>query len=332
MAIFTGFDAINRDAPIAEQMPIQCIGNNPAVIDGRGGGNAIRISDGSYLYISSQDRHKGHYVAVGAALRVHGSSKSSLTLIGAHTQQTASPDTPSVTFGLFIQDGWIYATGRAGRTAIRQYVENEWFYVEIRFEVSAFSSSAPMLSSIYIDGIEVYSSNHQYSLAETQACSFIAQSTLDVTIDVDDLYFERKYQNTSSTIPVLASGKISCLALTETKSNDWAVTGAATANAALSDNDDATYISSDGGATGVYQIDSNVSQLYGININVRGKTDTNGVTAVSIVKDGQVMSNEQAIGLKSALSTATLQDVSRTDGTKIWTDVIKSGAQIKVTT
>lgn len=336
MATFTGFDAINRTEPLIDQMPISCIGiENATVIDGRGGGNAIRLTDGAYMYtaaIDSADENEGHYVACGAAFKINGpDSPFDLIIMGIEISRILTPNNPMPEFALTLQKNWLMAKTRGSATPIRQVIKNEWFYVELRFEIPKYSASTPMTSSIHIDGQVVASAKVQHTGVSGYACVFAAQSNSDATIDIDDFYFERKYNNASSTIPILASGKISCLPLTATRSNEFTVAGS-NAHSALSDNDDATYISSDVAASAVFDVSNNVSQVYGLNVNVRGKTANNGVASITVEQNGNALTSEFSVGLKSNLTTTTISDLSKNDGTKIWTESIKNGIQIKVTT
>lgn len=331
MATFTGFDAINRNAPLIDQMPVSCIGiENATVIDGRGGGNAIRLTNGSRFYLPSPDKSAQHFVAAGAAIRINGDVADESIVLGVGMSKALDPASVAIYFGLVIKNGWLTFKHDTQYTVIKQSMKNEWMYIELRFKKTLHSSGAR--SSIFIDGIEVASAAISAGQGSWFVSAIIAQSSSNLTLDVDDVYFERQQVESSITIPILASGKISCLPLTATCSNEFAITGS-NAHSALSDNDDATYISSDVAASAVFDVSNNVSKVvFGINANLRGKTSKNGVVTVAIEQNGVAVCNEQIIGLNSQLNTATLTDLTRSDGTKIWTDILKNGVQIKVTT
>ena len=339
--IFTGFDSINPTADIATQIPEFYVVNEAslAIVSGRNNdGQALQTTNGAYLEYRLQNTSYNRSVSVGASFEYTNATSNNVLIQVQHAttpaisenHETHSVGAPAV---LYVKDGYLWVSLSRSHERLVKLAENERAYIEIRFYWKGGNDSSDGRSSyICVNGLIVFDLGClSYGYSPLNTSVYLASAPNNMQIDIDDVYIEYFNSSQRAIVPILASGKISNLSLA-TVSNTFSVTGTS-ADAAISDNSDATYINSIQPAEAVFSVDkNNVPDIYALQLSTRAKSSTSGVTTLSL-EDGKGVDicPESTIGFTNVLSNYTLPSVLSSNPSTI-TDKIKSGATLRIKT
>ena len=337
--VFTGFDSIDPTADIAAQVPELVMVNDASisVVGGRNNdGQALQTTNGAYLEYGLLGLSHNRTVSMGASFKYTNAASNNILIqvcnaespLISSNHEAGYSQPPAV---LYVKDGFLWVSLSSGLTErLIAFADNERAYIELRFfwEPGNYTGQS---SYIYVNGLKVFDLGCLRYIGNTKrTVVYLALAPSNMQIDIDDVYIET-YDTKGGVIPVLASGKISSLALT-TASNTFSVTGTS-ADAAISDNSDATYINSIQPAEAVFSVDkNNVPDIYALQLATRAKSSTSGVTTFSLEDSkGVDICPESTVGFTNVLSNYTLPSVLSSNPSTI-TDKIKSGATLRIKT
>ena len=340
--VLDGFDSLTSDAPLSQQLPGFVLHGeeNISLVAGRNNkGKALKLTNGAYLeyYINGNDSYD-RTVNFGCAFRYTKKTDNNIlvyvcnsgvpSISTDHETQWLKSNGIAV---LYAKDGflWMARPSPGNHFKLAKFPENQYAYIELRFAWEYRTDGWTPHSKVYMNGQELATLGQlSYGYSKSFVSVYIGRSMQDMTIELDDLYIESYTSATNGSVPVLASGSVSDLALT-VESNTFSVTGESV-ESALSDDSDATYISSNEPAEVVFNVERNVPQIYGIQMAARGKSETSGVTSFSLVDNtGSNIIVAQNIGFPASLTNYYLSPSTANSTT---TDKIKAGAKFKVRT
>ncbi|MCX2788335.1 hypothetical protein [Vibrio sp. Sgm 5] len=341
--VIDGFDSLTNDAPLSQQLPGFVLHGeeNISLVAGRNNkGKALKLTNGAYLeyYIDGGGLYN-RTVNVGCAFRYTKKTDNNVLLYVCNSaspsistnHETQSLGNSTGIAVLYAKDGFLWAArpGANNQFKLAKFPENQYAYIEVRFAWENNADSRTPLPKVYMNGQELTAfSRLDYGHSKKFVSVYIGRGMQDMTMELDDLYIESFTSATNGNVPVLASGSVSDLALT-VESNTFAITGESV-ESALSDDSDATYISSNEPAEVVFNVERNVPQIYGIQMAARGKSETSGVTSFSLVDNaGNNILAEQNVGFPASLTNYYLSPSTANSTT---TDKIKAGAKFKVRT
>lgn len=340
--VLEGFDSLTNEVPLSQQLPGFVLHGEESIslVTGRNNqGKALKLTNDAYLEyqfhnVSSYSRT----ISAGAAFKYANKAANNILMyvcnsdapsISTNHETNGLSNTKGVAV-LYVKDGFLWMDRPYNlRSKLAALPENQHVYIEVRFAWEYRSDNYTPSSYVYMNGQRVAVISRLDFGSGTQYVSvYIGRATQGMTIEVDDLYIEEYTTATKINIPVLASGKISDLALT-VESNTFAVTGESV-ESALSDDSDATYISSNDPAEVVFNVSRNIPQIYGIQMTARGKSETSGVTSFSLVDStGNNIIAEQNVGFPASLTSFYLSPSIASSDTN---NKIKAGAKFKVRT
>lgn len=341
--IFTGFEEINPSLSIPSQIAELELINKPSisVVAGRNNeGQALRTTSGSYIQCRLPTRSSKRAVEIGAAFKYTNETSNNVLLQVCHANTPAlSTDhetQPSAHVAvIYIKDGYLCATHKGRNKQLIKLTENEYTYVEIRFYFCNYARVYATSSAIFVNGLNVLDMGKiESSSSIYDTVVYFASAPGKMQIDIDHFYmFTDDVNIKSRKLPILASGKISTLALSAI-SNTFSVTEKnADIAQALSDNSDDTYISSKVAADAVLGVhDTNVSNAYALKMGARGKSSTAGVAVLSLEDSkGKDILTENAVAFTRSLSNYSFPaEVSV--NSKETADKINSGALLRIKT
>ncbi|GIC79490.1 hypothetical protein [Moritella sp. F3] len=341
--IFTGFEEVNPSLSIPSQILELELINTPSisVVAGRNNeGQALRTTNGSYIQCRLPTQSSKRAVEIGAAFKYTNETSNNVLIQVCHaTEPTLSTDheaQPSAHVAvIYIKDGYLCVAYKGSNKQLIKLTENEYTYVEIRFYFCKYADVYAISSAIFVNGLNVLDMGRiESSSSIYDTVVYFAAASGDMQIDIDHLYMFTDDSNLKNQyLPILASGKISTLALS-TVSNTFAVTENNTDVAlALSDNSDDTYISSTLPADAVLSVnDSNISNVYALKMATRGKSETTGVTVLSLEdSNGKDILRENAVAFTRGLSSYSFPAEVSTNS-KTTADKINSGALLRIKT
>ncbi|EMD1175071.1 hypothetical protein VP758_001587 [Vibrio harveyi] len=341
--VLEGFDSLTNEAPLSQQLPGFVLHGEESIslVTGRNNqGKAIKLTNDAYLeyQFHNESSHK-RTISAGAAFKYANKAANNILMYVCNSD-VPSISTDHETNGLshhntgvavlYVKDGFLWMERRSNvRSKLAALPENQYVYVEVRFAWEYRPSYYAPTSYVYMNGQQLAAMPKLDFGSGTKYVSvYIGRAPQGMTIEVDDLYIEEYTSAINSNIPILASGKISDLALA-VESNTFAVTGESV-ESALSDASDATYISSNDPAEVVFNVSRNIPQIYGIQMAARGKSETSGVTSFSLVdSSGNNIIAEQNVGFPASLTSYSLSASIASSDTN---NKIKAGAKFKVRT
>ncbi|WP_045410150.1 hypothetical protein [Vibrio jasicida] len=316
-----GFDSVvGTGDSINKQLPTQFQIVNPegaSIVPGRLTGKALRLTNGAYLDFKSNGNSKGYVIYTGCAFKASNVEGEQHLVQISHTYggSYAPPYEEGNSYKsgdafLVINNGNI-CLGDQNRTSLFPIVPNVYYYIELRHQMSTnrYNGSNPYVE-VWINGINVHKTqqSYVYGSSSVSLALYWGFNSVVTGLDIDDLYFLYYATNSSypqtysdSYMPILAGGKINSIDLVSTQSNTFAVEGAATANEALSDANEATYISSQTAAEAVLNFDRNIGQVFSADLVVRGSSNTDGVLSM-VMSDStgaDISGSKQTISLSS---------------------------------
>lgn len=343
-----GFDSIiGTDFEL--QLPNELKVINPvgaSIVDGKQEGKAIRLTNGAYLQFNAITVSPGYIVYAGCSFKfqdvIPAQELAQISLYSSHRMPYKHTDGVSVYDVLvFIKDGQlIYRRGSDNRPLIT-IRPNQYYYLEFRHQYnSSYSSGREPYVEIWLNGIllhriKQYEANYQDYLA----MHFGSNTTLG--LDIDDLYIFHNTGNyysghtySDNLMPILASGKVKTISVVNTQSNTFDVTGAASAHDALSDNDDASFISSNEAAEASLNFDTNVGRFFSASLKVRASSESDGVitTLMSDSTGAEIAGSKQTVALGVENKTLVFPLLTSAQGGEELAAKIKAGSTLKVTT
>ncbi|RZP88963.1 hypothetical protein [Vibrio vulnificus] len=341
--VLDGFDSLTNDAPLSQQLPGFVLHGeeNISLVAGRNHkGKALKLTNGAYLeYHINGNGSYDRTVNFGCAFRYTKKTDNNVLVYVCNSSlpsistdhETRYLDNGSGIAVLYAKDGFLWAArpGANNQFKLAKFPENQYTYIEVRFAWERTTDGYTPHSKVYMNGQELVTFGQlSYGYSKSYVSVYIGRGMQDMTMELDDLYIESYTSATNGSVPVLASGSVSDLALTA-ESNTFSVTGESV-ESALSDDSDATYISSNEPAEVVFNVERNVPQIYGIQMAARGKSETSGVTSFSLVDNaGANIIGEQNVGFPATFTNYYLSPSTANSTT---TDKIKAGAKFKVRT
>lgn len=346
-----GFDSIvgNGDS-INQQLPVPFQIINPdgaSIVAGRQTGNALRLSNGAYLQCQVAGNSRGYFIYSGCAFKASDAKTEQALVQISHGGSYAPPYGNSSSYKagdafLVIKNGNI-CLGDTNRTPLFSIVPDVYYYIELRhqFSTNRYNGGEPVVE-IWVNGVKAHQATMSsvYGSWITLAMYWCAGS-LASGIDIDDLYVlyfstnsSYAHSYTDNYMPILAGGKINTIKLTSTQSNTFTVEGAATAHEALSDTNEATYITSQHAAEAALGVDPNIGKVFAANLVVRGSSDTEGVlsTLLTDSSGADISGSKQTIALSAEPRLFLFGLVSMAQGGAEFSDKIKAGTTFKVNT
>ncbi|MBE8578678.1 hypothetical protein [Vibrio sp. OPT18] len=344
-----GFDSIiGTDFEL--QLPNELKVINPAgasIVDGKLEGKAIRLTNGAYLQFNAITASSGYLVYAGCSFKfqdvIPAQELAQISLYPSYRRPYEHTDSVSgLDVLVFIKDGQLFYRRGSNNSPLITIRPNQYYYLEFRHQYSHnYSDARENYVEIWLNGILLHrikqyeSSYHNVNLA----MHFGSDTTSG--LDIDDLYIFHSagyyyYGHTysDSIMPILASGKVKTISVVNTQSNTFGVTGAASAHEALSDNNDATFISSNEAAEASLNIDTNVGRFFSANLKVRASSDSDGVitTLMSDSTGAEITGSKQTVALGAESKTLIFPLLGGASGGEALAEKIKAGSTLKVTT
>ncbi len=344
-----GFDSIiGTDFEL--QLPSELKVINPegaSIVDGKQEGKAIRLTNGAYLQFYAPTLSSGYLAYVGFSFKLQdviSAQELAQVSINSSTYKTPYKLTNSVSMWdmlLFVKDGQLTSRRSATNYPLVTLKPDQYYYLEIRHQFnSSYQSGRIPYVEIWLNGI-MLSQIQQTDTNGQNLMSIFLGSNISSVLDIDDLYiftlpgnFYTGHTYTDNYMPILASGKVKTISVVNTQSNTFDVTGATSAHKALSDNSDATFLSSYDAAESLLNVDTNVDRFFSANLNIRASSDSDGVlsTLMSDSTGAEISGSKQTIAFGVENRTLVFPLAATAALGEALSEKIKAGTTLKVTT
>ncbi|HIF9405266.1 hypothetical protein [Photobacterium damselae] len=353
--LLEGFDNLNSSDSIQNQLPrFECIKQDAiSIVNLVNNGQCLRTTSNAYLKhavnaTAIPSIFYAYVLSVGARFKVSKYAKNNVLMqFSFNKSNSAQLITDSESnilkneFDLVISvinDAlYISIPSLKIKQRLTRVIFNSSNYVELRIEIDdTNASSSERLAGIWVNGAPVFSlKKFNVNTKMLNQSLFFAYATDDMAIDLDDIYVKSSvhYNRNANEIgiPILASAKIKNLHITDTVSNDFTVNNSDNAATAISDNDDNTSISSTHAASAVFNIDDRVGDIYAMQFDVKGRSDTDGAVTMSLVDSaGVAISNNCTAVLSETTVVKSTAAIELLDKKSSISAAIKNGAQLSV--
>lgn len=341
--LFDGFDALVSDNDLSSQLLNNTLMlHNPtsaSITSGRRGvGQALKTHSGAYIeYPDPNTTSETRSVAIGAAFTYRNATANNVLIQASlmrwpklSVNHDGNGTSAAGMMVVYVKNDALWVAAQNGfDSPIFNLKEDQSVYIEVRFFCGIYASET---SAVYVNGQKVISLGSLGTgyLAKSLRV-YLAHAPGKMDIDIDDLYIESwdgPIATKNFNVPILASGQVLALPAT-VESNSFSVTGSS-ADVALSDNQDTTFIYSDDNAELVLSVAPCTQKIIALQMVTRTKSDNHGVISCSFEDmNGQAIIATQNIAPLEYFSSSIL---STTVATEITREKLKYGSRLKVRT
>ncbi|HHP0469593.1 TPA: hypothetical protein ACRZ6V_001249 [Vibrio harveyi] len=331
------------------QLPHELEVINPdsaSIVDGKQAGKAIRLTNKAYLKFRAENAYGGYALYVGFAFKVQDVTTPQELAQIAYSESYLGPLSVSSAHQknnplIYIKDGALWLKDENEDALLRTIQPDTYYYLELRHQYYYRLLPNSAQSEIWLNGA-IAKKIWLTSSGNGNCRPFIHignNSNAASVLDIDDLYIVYLgstsgvgHEYTNKIMPILASGKVKAIDLMNTKSNSFDVVGAVTADAALSDLNDDSYISSSNAAETIVGLDTNVRDAFSAALTVRASTETDGALSVAILdsRGNAISGTTKNVGLEAEVKTYHLLLASNASEATALAAKIKAGSTLKV--